>query len=95
MFLDTGKYTKSWPERIKTILKYAVYDIGQVLLTLEALHIYTTFTYNFKGIVLNQIDNKLDPTVIRSCPRSANGFKILCFSIYKYITQAPFFTQED
>lgn len=64
----------SWPERNKTILMYAVYDIGQVLLTLEALRIYTTFMYSFKGTVLNQMYNNLDPAITRSCPR-------FCFSL--------------
>lgn len=39
------------PERNRT--KYAVYDIGQILLTLEALHIYTTFTNSFRGLMFN------------------------------------------
>lgn len=47
LFLDTGKYTKSLPERIK--LKHPVYSIGQGLLTLEVLEIYTTLMYIFKG----------------------------------------------
>jgi len=55
LFPDTGKYTKIWPERNETILKYAVYDTGHVLLTLEALYTNTTFMYKFQGIVLNQI----------------------------------------
>lgn len=53
---------------------YAVYDIGQVLLTLEALRIYTTFMYSFKSLVLNQMCNKLDPAITRSCLR-------FCFSL--------------
>lgn len=53
-----------------------MYDIGQVLLTLEALHIYRTYIRIFKGIMFNQFYNKLNSTAI-SCPRSANGFKIL------------------
>lgn len=89
MFLDTGKYTKSWPKRNKTNLKYAMYDIGQVLLTLEALHIYRTYIRIFKGIMFNQFYNKLNSTAI-SCPRSANGFKILWFTTYKYITRIIF-----